>query len=280
MINIDNNIANSDWLKQRTWDLPTTVKGFLNAIGGADKWEHFKTLPAYKPMPESLRHDVDAHVRAREAHKSFNPDQPRDENGRFTDGGASVAPFKDSDERRAFIKETKESFDWEQHPFAPAVKEYRNYGFSRMNRSMRNERWFKETESAKLQEKTAREVNYLKTVIEDAPPLSQDILTYRGIKYGDAADELKSLGIGDTFEDKGFSSTTLNKDTAIKEFSSFDNIEGTKGVTLEIINPAGTKGLMVADGTLGDAEEEWLLPPSRYEVVEKGDDLITVRVRQ
>jgi hypothetical protein len=68
MINLDNNIRNSDWIKHETWDLPTTVEGVLRVIGGADKWEHFKTLPAYKPMPESLRHDVDAHVRAREAH--------------------------------------------------------------------------------------------------------------------------------------------------------------------------------------------------------------------
>lgn len=87
MINLDNSIANSDWIKSRTWDLPTNVKGFLNVIGGADKWEHFKQLPAYKAMPESLRHDVDAHVRAREAHKAYNPDQPRDELGRFGEMG-------------------------------------------------------------------------------------------------------------------------------------------------------------------------------------------------
>ena len=41
-------------------------------------------------MPESLRHDVDSQVRAREANtviKEYNPDQPRDELGRFGEMG-------------------------------------------------------------------------------------------------------------------------------------------------------------------------------------------------
>lgn len=97
MINIDNNIANSDWIKQRTFDLPANAKAVLNTIGGAEKWEHFKTLPAYQPMPESLRNEVEALVReSSKAHNpdliKYNPDQPRDERGRFTDGMSSATP--------------------------------------------------------------------------------------------------------------------------------------------------------------------------------------------
>lgn len=97
MINIDNNIANSDWIKHRTFDLPANAKAVLNTIGGAEKWEHFKTLPAYQPMPESLRNEVEALVReSSKAHNpdliKYNPDQPRDERGRFTDGMSSATP--------------------------------------------------------------------------------------------------------------------------------------------------------------------------------------------
>lgn len=63
-INLDNNDTNADWLRARTWDLPTTVQGVLNAIGGVENWAHFKKLPAYKPMPDHLKHDVDAYVTA------------------------------------------------------------------------------------------------------------------------------------------------------------------------------------------------------------------------
>jgi hypothetical protein len=56
MINIDNNMENSDWIKFRTWDLPTTLGGLLNVIGfSVEDVEHFLTLPAAKPMPADLQ---------------------------------------------------------------------------------------------------------------------------------------------------------------------------------------------------------------------------------
>jgi hypothetical protein len=90
-LNIDADVANSDWMRSRTWDLPTTVQGVILNIG-VDRWEHFKTLPAYKAMPPHLAHDVDAYVKA-QLHKTINkysPDQERDEHGRFGSGLGSV----------------------------------------------------------------------------------------------------------------------------------------------------------------------------------------------
>jgi hypothetical protein len=56
MINIDNNMENSDWIKVRAWDLPTTLGGLLSVIGSsAEDVEHFLTLPAAKAMPEDLQ---------------------------------------------------------------------------------------------------------------------------------------------------------------------------------------------------------------------------------
>ena len=56
MINIDNNMENSDWIKVRAWDLPTTLGGLLGIIGSSvEDIEHFLTTPAAKPMPEDLQ---------------------------------------------------------------------------------------------------------------------------------------------------------------------------------------------------------------------------------
>jgi hypothetical protein len=56
-INLDDSDLNADWIKSRTWDLPTSLTGLLDAVG-VDRLDHFLTLPAAKPMPEELRTEV------------------------------------------------------------------------------------------------------------------------------------------------------------------------------------------------------------------------------
>lgn len=56
-INLDDSDLNADWIKSRTWDLPTSLVGFLDAVG-VDRLDHFLTLPAAKPMPEELKAEV------------------------------------------------------------------------------------------------------------------------------------------------------------------------------------------------------------------------------
>lgn len=56
-INLDDSDLNADWIKSRTWDLPTSLAGFLDAVG-VDRLDHFLTLPAAKPMPEELKAEV------------------------------------------------------------------------------------------------------------------------------------------------------------------------------------------------------------------------------
>ena len=99
----DNNLTNSDWIKSAKWDLPfTTVEefakykgislddtsGLIGALSGLIE------LPAYNAAPESFKTGVRDYLGGvakslRNAVLKFNPDQPRDENGRFasTDGG-------------------------------------------------------------------------------------------------------------------------------------------------------------------------------------------------
>lgn len=56
-INLDDSDLNADWIKSRTWDLPTSLAGLLDAVG-VDRLDHFLTLPAAKPMPEELKAEV------------------------------------------------------------------------------------------------------------------------------------------------------------------------------------------------------------------------------
>ena len=59
MIDIDGNMENSDWIKSRHWNLPTTIDGLLSVIGfSQDSVEKFLALPAAKPMPKELRIEV------------------------------------------------------------------------------------------------------------------------------------------------------------------------------------------------------------------------------
>jgi hypothetical protein len=93
MINLDNNDANSDWIRSGYWDLPRTAESLLYKIG-VDRWEHFKTLPSFKAIPEGLEAQVDELVRARKANNpdlvKYDEDQPRDELGRFGSGASVV----------------------------------------------------------------------------------------------------------------------------------------------------------------------------------------------
>lgn len=47
-IDLDSDVANADWTKRYTWDLPTTADGLLAYLGQIGmSVEHFKTLPVY-----------------------------------------------------------------------------------------------------------------------------------------------------------------------------------------------------------------------------------------
>ncbi len=61
--NIDSTESNSDWVKSLSWDLPNTAENFIKAIGGPDNWEKFKTLPAFIPMPEKLKTEVELYLK-------------------------------------------------------------------------------------------------------------------------------------------------------------------------------------------------------------------------
>jgi hypothetical protein len=70
VINIDADPWNADWIKALHWDLPTEPDVFIGSVLYLDPerssaedarraWEHFKTLPAFRPMPPELRDKVE-----------------------------------------------------------------------------------------------------------------------------------------------------------------------------------------------------------------------------
>lgn len=58
-------VPSEDWIKRGTWDLPTEINAFLDAIhrpgiegGLARSVELFMELPAARRMPQSLRRQL------------------------------------------------------------------------------------------------------------------------------------------------------------------------------------------------------------------------------
>jgi len=120
----------------------------------------------------------------------------------------------------------------------------------------------------------------LDSLMVKAPALEKPILTYRGVKAGEFTDRLLSMSSGDSFTDAGFTSTSHDPSIA-NRFAKSD------GAVLEIVNPAGSKGI----DTLGfvapmtekwyaehpGSEKEWLLPRNlTYKVLSKDGNKIRV----
>jgi hypothetical protein len=87
-INLDNDDYSADWIKSLRWDLPTDSNDFLSAIGGRNQLNHFLSLPAAEAMPAALASALGV-AKPHRLDKAFNPDQQRDEHGRWTSTGSS-----------------------------------------------------------------------------------------------------------------------------------------------------------------------------------------------
>lgn len=95
----------------------------------------------------------------------------------------------------------------------------------------------------KLSEKDKKVVRHLDEVIASSKPTTADTTVYRGISADcDFAKKLASAKVGDTFNDKAFMSTSVDKNKAKEYAQDAANGEPKKGgVVLEINVPKGTK---------------------------------------
>ena len=82
-------------------------------------------------------------------------------------------------------------------------------------------------------------IDALDKAMEIAPPLSEEVVAYRGVK-GNGLDFFDRLKVGDTWEDKGFTSTTIDPAIARRFGGSQPYYDG---IIFRIKLPAGTKGI-------------------------------------
>ena len=111
----------------------------------------------------------------------------------------------------------------------------------------------------------------LDKAIEIAPPLSEELVAYRGVK-GNGLDFFESLKVGDVYEDKGFTSTTIDPGVAQQFGGSMPYYDG---IVFRMKLPAGTKGIFPSGyhepmygWTPSMTEAEFLLPRgSKFKIV-------------
>jgi hypothetical protein len=156
--------------------------------------------------------------------------------------------------------------------------------YGNVNNYLRTKQWDKYT-SAKEKEKVQNTIALLDKAITNAPTLQQNTLSYRGIWGQEAVQEFGKLKPGDTYTDNGYISTSLNLGIA-RNFARAD--KANPGVILEIVNPAGTKGLfplasrveITPQYATAISENEWLLPRgTTFEVLEVKGTNVKVRVK-
>jgi len=114
-------------------------------------------------------------------------------------------------------------------------------------------------------------IDLLDKAIETAPPLSEEVVVYRGVK-GNGLDFFDRKKVGDTWEDKGYTSTTIDAGVA----QQFGGVQPYyDGLVFRMKLPAGTKGIFPAGyheplyGYKADTSEaEFLMPRgSKFKIV-------------
>ena len=151
------------------------------------------------------------------------------------------------------------------HPeFSGAISTYESAGGYRINEALRDplisEDAFQGT------------IDLLDKAIDIAPPLSEELVTYRGVK-GDGLNFFETKEVGDTWEDKGYTSTTIDAGVA----QQFGGSQPYDGLVFRMKLPAGTKGIFPSGyhepmygWSPSMTEAEFLMPRgSKFKIVAK-----------
>ena len=177
--------------------------------------------------------------------------------------------FSSDAEKELYLKEKlfsqrSEGFTEMAHPeFSMAISAYEGRTAYDMNEALRDNQISDDGYKAIFES--------LDKAIETAPPLSEELVTYRGVK-GNGLDFFEKLKVGDTWEDKGFTSTTIDPGVAQQFGGSLPYYEG---IVFRMKLPAGTKGIFPSGyhepmyGWQADTSEaEFLLPRgSKFKIV-------------
>jgi hypothetical protein len=201
----------------------------------------------------------------------YDPDQPRDEAGRWTDTGVMDVleqvgpdPGDQREKAREFLSDNYGDYT-ANLPAAQgiALGNYTGIGYRVINEYLRSGLGSEETLSY-----TKEHVAALDKAIEGAPPLKESLAVYRGMG-GPLA---KAVAAGDEFVDNGFTSTSLSSSKA----ADFAFTPGE--VVARIIVPAGYKGLGTGAGT----ENEFILARgTKFRVLSVQEDVpVSMRVTE
>jgi hypothetical protein len=210
-------------------------------IGGPEHLEHFLTLPVAEQMPDSLRVELALSTGKRVPMKAFDPSEPRDYHGRWSQAGGDAIELTDQE--------------------AVVVSNYVAEGYINMNS------WLRTGTVPGSERKTVR--------VMDAAiakgTLAEDTTVFRGIDV--LADPLnrpaydqtvkQGLPVGSKVSDKAFMSTSLSS-AAARGFAH-------KGAIVAIHVPAGSHGLVVGNLAESTDEQEVILPRKTSIVIDRYD---------
>lgn len=213
-------------------------------------------------FPKSERKTV-ADVGASKPLEKYSPDQPRDDNGRWTGWGDMGLFYNPShDEMAASHKNWSRTLT---PPQRAALNAYKVDRTSRTNRALRH--------GGDLMDSATKDaVKNIDTAILKAPPLDKDTILYRHL----SPEFAKSLKRGSVFTDKGFTSASL--DGAF--IRNFAQIHGRAVAELRV--PQGTRAAYMETPELTSSskilpeERELLMPRNGTFYVESAGDHIVM----
>ncbi len=186
---------------------------------------------------------------------AFNPDQERDDHGRWSGDGGGAKDWADKDfkefERAAKDTGWKDSLTTSE---ADAIRSYASMGYLDVNQYLRGY-----TDTTKSQD----EIDQLDSALSRAK-FPVDAVVYRGV-----SDNIP-FEVGTTIEDKGFTSTSLHESVAAKG-----------AVIAEIRLPAGARAAYIAPLSGRVSEDEVLINRgARFQVVSKSDNRVVLNYVQ
>lgn len=247
--NIDSSIEMTDWLRATTWDLPTDPEAFIRMIGGVDKLDHFMTMPSAKAMPDDLKVALSGLNLTK--HLAGKHDQSSHAGGR-----------EDSSEGLSELAKTSIK-DWSEASYLDVAQYLRGTSSSLSNPI-----------------KGKQVADGLDEAFASTSPLTQSTSSQRRV-VGEFADKIKSMEVGEGWQDKGFVATSQSK-KYITDTIAGDKRYGTNSIMLNVKIPAGVKAIDV-NSVLGEhgrsKEQELLLNRNLiYTITNKTDDVIDVEV--
>jgi hypothetical protein len=165
----------------------------------------------------------------------------------YSDEMKVFATMKERDDYFAELlsSQRQEGFTEENYPqFVGAIREYESRLGYDLNEALRDPLISKS--------RYQNTIDSLDKAIQTAPPLSEEVIAYRGIK-GNGLNFFETLKVGDVFEDKAYVSTTVDAGVA-QQFGSSGSMY--QGLAMRMKLPAGSKGIFPS-GYKDLAREDW-----------------------